>query len=512
MINILIVDDVEANLYSLEELLKKLEEDKEIGTLNIIKASSGEDALKIAMQQKIDLIILDIKMPGMSGFEVAKFLKSTQNTKDIPIIFLTVAFKSEEFVNQGYEIGALDYFTKPVEKFQFLSKIKLYIRFLKNNEKLRIKTQHAQSLSKAKSEFLANMSHEIRTPLNAILGFIDLIKNDTKEDKTLEYANIIDKSSIGLLQIIEDILDFSKIESGKLNIDKIDFDTKKELGLISYLFDAKCSKKDINLKVTFDKNLPKAMNTDPLRIKQIIANLLSNAIKFTQPHKNIFVNFGYEDGYLKVSVKDEGKGIAEDKIEHIFEAFGQEDTSTTKEFGGTGLGLSISSELTKLLGGELKVKSELGSGSEFYFSIPITIAKEIIKEDKNIENIDFSGKKILLVEDNKANQMFMKVVLKKMKLEFDIADDGVEAVENFKINRYDCILMDENMPNMNGIETTKHILEYEKENDLKHTPIVALTANALKGDRERFLEAGMDEYMTKPVNKNKLSEVLNKLL
>ncbi len=512
MINILIVDDIEANLYSLEELLKELEADKEIRSLNIIKALNGEDALKIVMQQNINLILLDIKMPGMSGFEVAKFLKSIQNTKDIPIIFLTIAFKSEEFINQGYEIGALDYFTKPVEKFQFLSKIKLYIKILENNEKLRIKTEHAQSLSKAKSEFLANMSHEIRTPLNAILGFIDLIKNETKEDKTLEYASIIDESSNGLLQVIEDILDFSKIESGKLNIDKIDFDTKKELSLISYLFDAKCSKKDINLKVTFDENLPKAINTDPHRVKQIVANLLSNAVKFTPPHKNIFVNFGYEDGCLRVSVKDEGKGIAKDKLEHIFEAFGQEDTSTTREFGGTGLGLTISSKLVKLLDGEFRVESELGVGSEFYFSIPITIAKETIEEDKNIENIDFSGKKILLVEDNKANQMFMKVVLKKMNIKFDVANDGIESIENFKNHQYDAILMDENMPNMGGIEATANILEYENQNNLTHTPIIALTANALKGDRKKFLKAGMDEYLTKPVNKKKLSEVLGKFL
>ncbi len=380
------------------------------------------------------------------------------------------------------------------------------------NQKLTYQKNKAILANKAKSEFLANMSHEIRTPLNAILGFIGLIKDETKENKTLEYANIIDESSNGLLNIIEDILDFSKIESGKLDINKIDFNTKKALETISYLFDAKCSQKDINLSIIFDKNIPKDINTDSLRLKQIIANLISNAIKFTQPHKNIFVAFKYEYKQLKVSVKDEGKGIAQNKLEHIFEAFGQEDSSTTREFGGTGLGLSISSELTKLLGGELKVKSELGKGSEFYFSIPITIAKEIIKDDKYIDNLDLSGKKILLVEDNKANQIFMKVILKKMGLEFEIANDGIKAVDMYKDNKYDGILMDENMPNMNGIEATKRILELEKELKLPHTPIIALTANALKGDRERFLAAGMDEYMTKPVNKKKLTEILAKCL
>ena len=362
-----------------------------------------------------------------------------------------------------------------------------------------------------KSEFLANMSHEIRTPLNAILGFIGLLK-DESVGKSLEYVNIIDTSSKSLLKIIEDILDFSKIESGKLDIDKIDFNVKSEFEIITHLFDLKCSEKNISLTLNIDKSLPQVINSDPLRIKQIISNLISNAIKFTDNGKKIIVDIRYKKNFLNVYVKDEGKGIAKDKLSHIFEAFGQEDSSTTREYGGTGLGLSISSELTKLLGGELKVKSEIGIGSEFYFSIPASIGKEIIKIEKNRDNISFENKKILLAEDNKANQMFMKVVFKKLKLEFDIACDGLEAIESFKNNKYDIILMDENMPNMNGIEATKNILEIEKENNLVHTPIISLTANALKGDRERFLSAGMDEYMTKPVNMEKLNTILERLL
>jgi len=370
----------------------------------------------------------------------------------------------------------------------------------------------AQTVSKYKSEFLANMSHEIRTPLNAIVGFVDILKDESRGRKSMEYVEIIDDSSKNLLQIIEDILDFSKIESGKLDIEKIDFNSKLEFEVITHLFSAKCSEKDISLSLIIDEKLPKVINTDPLRIKQVISNLLSNAIKFTDDGKNIKVIISYEDNQLNISVKDEGKGIAKDKLSHIFEAFSQEDTSTTREYGGTGLGLTISSKLIKLLGGNLKVKSELGVGSEFYFSIPAKIGeepKEIITIE---EDIKFKDKKILLVEDNKANQIFMKVVLKKLELEFDIANDGLEAIDMFKDNRYDAILMDENMPNMNGIEATSQILIIESQKELQHTPIIALTANALKGDRERFLNAGMDEYMTKPINKQKLTEVLGKFL
>ena len=370
----------------------------------------------------------------------------------------------------------------------------------------------ALSFSKAKSEFLANMSHEIRTPLNAVLGFIELLKEEIKERKASEYIDIIDKSSKSLLKIIEDILDFSKIESGKLDIDKVDFNSKAEFEVIAHLFDAKCSQKNISLVLNIDKNLPQTINTDPLRIKQVISNLISNAVKFTDKGKKIVIDINYKEDFLYVSVKDEGKGISKDKLSHIFEAFGQEDSSTTREYGGTGLGLSISSELVNLLEGELKVKSELGVGSEFYFYIPIRIGKKLKIDNNDIQEFYFDNKKILVVEDNAANQMFMKVILKKMNLTFDIASDGVEAVKIFKNNQYDAILMDENMPNMNGIEATKQILEYEKENSLKHTPIIALTANALKGDRERFLEAGMDEYMTKPIDNKKLSKILEKFL
>ena len=371
---------------------------------------------------------------------------------------------------------------------------------------------------KAKGEFLANMSHEIRTPLNAILGFVDILKEESYGRKSEQYVDIIDSSSKSLLQIIEDILDFSKIESGKLDIDKVDFNPKLEFEVVTYLFNARCSQKNISLILNLDDSLPEIINTDPLRIKQIITNLMSNAVKFTKENKNITVDINYDNKLLNISIKDQGIGIANSKLSHIFEAFTQEDSSTTREYGGTGLGLSISNELVKLLGGKLKVKSEVGIGSNFYFSIPITSGKKQIEKQTISEKIDLKNKKILLVEDNKANQMFMKVILKKMNLSFDIANDGVEAIEMFikhnsnsedKSSKYNTILMDENMPNMNGIEATRQILEYEKQHNLTHIPIIALTANALKGDREKFLNAGMDEYMTKPIDKNKLAEILN---
>jgi hemerythrin-like metal-binding protein len=381
-------------------------------------------------------------------------------------------------------------------------------------EKALIKAkQDAEKATTAKSEFLANMSHEIRTPLNAITGFVNILKDEDIGEKSLEYVNIIDRSSNSLLMIIEDILDFSKIESGKLNIDKIYFDPYDEFKIITDLFGGQCSQKGIIFNLNIDKTIPDAIESDPLRIKQVISNLLSNAIKFTNSQQNIFVNISYEDEILKISVKDEGKGIAENKLCHIFDAFTQEENSTTREYGGTGLGLAISSELVKLLGGELKVKSKLGFGSEFYFSIPAKQGDKISQNSSVLtDDFKFNNQRILLAEDNLANQVFMKVILKKMNLDFEIANNGQEVLDMFKNSKYDVILMDENMPQMNGIEATKRIIEYEKENALTHTPIIALTANALKGDKERLLNIGMDEYLTKPLDKNKLKKILSKFL
>jgi len=394
-----------------------------------------------------------------------------------------------------------------------------YIEY--DNKKLRMSTildisstiqrDEAIQASKSKSEFLANMSHEIRTPLNAIMGFISLLKNETHCTKSQEYLKIIDNSSKSLLQIIEDILDFSKIESGKLEIDKCAFNAKEEFSVITHLFDARCSEKGLRLILNLE-TLPTILISDSLRIKQVISNLISNAVKFTESGKKVVVSINYKDGSLNVSVEDEGIGIANDKLEHIFEAFSQEDSSTTRRYGGSGLGLSISSALVEFLGGKLQVESQQGEGSKFYFSLPTEVGQETLSMEKNIKQESFPNKKILVVEDNKANQMFMDIMLDTLDIECEIAKDGVEAVEMFQKNRYDLILMDENMPNKNGIEATQDILKLEKEQGVMHTPIVALTANAIKGDRERFLNAGMDEYLTKPISKDVLAEMLSRFL
>lgn len=381
------------------------------------------------------------------------------------------------------------------------------------NNDLKKQKNKALEATQAKGDFLANMSHEIRTPLNAILGFIGLLKDKPHDEESTKYLNTIDNSSHSLLGIINDILDFSKIESGKLDIDPVVFNPSKEFASTADLFRARCSEKHISFSIELSPNLPRGLKSDILRIKQVISNLISNAIKFTESYKSVILKIDYQNNLLSCSIQDQGIGISEEALYKIFDAFSQAEASTTRKFGGTGLGLAISSKLIGMLGGELKVESELGKGSRFFFEIP---AKEVIIQEKPIQNqsteIDFFGH-ILLVEDNKTNQLLMSAILKKQGLSFDLAEDGLLAIDAVKNKDYDLVLMDENMPNLNGIEATKAIREWEQTLPNKPSiPIIALTANAMTGDKERFVAAGMDEYLTKPVNVPKLITVLRHFL
>jgi len=395
------------------------------------------------------------------------------------------------------------------------------ILFKQEKERIELKfaEEQAKSSNLAKSNFLANMSHEIRTPLNAILGFIDILFQKEKSKDKREKLKIIKDSSDALLTIINDILDFSKIESGKMVVDNTVFKTKEPFTLISGLFYDKAQEKNINIKLHVDKNLPLNAYGDITRIKQVYSNLLSNAVKFSNKNSVIDVNidFNEKNKQLLCSVQDYGTGIAPENIEKIFHSFEQADSSTTRKFGGTGLGLPISKKLIEIMGGELRVESKLEKGSKFYFNLDLFSNVPDIAENSedtykaiDIDKNSLKGK-ILLVEDNKPNQMLMKLMLKKFNLEVTIANDGLEAIEAYKKDKYSLILMDENMPNMNGIEATKNIRILELQKDYK-TPIVAVTANALSGERERFMNSGMDDYISKPVGRNELERVLVKFL
>jgi signal transduction histidine kinase/CheY-like chemotaxis protein len=381
-------------------------------------------------------------------------------------------------------------------------------------------TKKALEAKKAKEEFLSNMSHEIRTPMNAIIGFLNILKNSVKGEKNLSYIDIIQSSSKTMLHLIDDILDFSKIENGKLSINRHPFNPHNELIHCLKLFEASATEKSIEIFTNVDKNLPKCLEGDLIRIKQIMFNFLSNAIKFSSEGKKIFIDIKYENEQLSISVQDEGIGISDEAQRKIFDPFEQADGTTAKKYGGTGLGLSISSKLAKLMGGKTSLSSTLGEGSTFTLSLPIQIcdASDECTLDKDTtysaEDFDYSrlSGHILVAEDNKMNQTLMKILLEEYNLECTIASDGLEAVEMFISSKYNLILMDDSMPNMTGIEALKKIRTYERKNALKPTPIVALTANVMEDDKMKFFEAGADDFIAKPIDILEFNRVLERFL
>ena len=370
---------------------------------------------------------------------------------------------------------------------------------------LKEKADLAEQANKAKSVFLSTMSHEIRTPLNAILGYISLLrKKETDTDKQ-QKLEIIDNSSHMLLGVIDDILDFSRISSGRLVIEHIACDLKKEMEQLVKLFEPLCGEKGVILEYEIDPKIPLCILTDVLRVNQILNNLLSNAVKFTPEGKKITLTSIYQEPEIIFQVIDEGIGIDEEHQKIIFESFQQADSSTTRKYGGSGLGLAISYQLSLLLNSELQVSSIAGEGSTFSFCIDADVCEKINDESPTTE-VRFEEEKVLVAEDNKTNQMLIGLLLEDLNLQAEIVNDGEEAVENYN-DGFSLVLMDINMPNMNGIEAMQAIKQKYPQ-----AYIIALTANALREDKEAYLDQGFDDYLSKPIDTQALSEALVRVI
>lgn len=380
-------------------------------------------------------------------------------------------------------------------------------------QQLSISEKKLKESTQVKENFMANMSHEIRTPMNAILGFTHLLRHKNLDEESKEYLKTIQKSGESLLTIINDILDLSKIEAGMVRIESAPFSMRELLHSIEVMLKPKVAEKKLQLSVRVDESLPDILEGDATRLTQILVNLIGNALKFTDKG-SVSINITNKEiinNIVKagITVSDTGIGVESEKLQHIFDRFQQAEDSVTRKYGGTGLGLSIAKDLTLLQNGTIDIESEPGKGTTFRLIIPYKISSgELSTEVSGTYNFlpktNFEHVCILVVEDNEINQSLVRHLFKSWQIDFDLAMNGKEAISKLQLKKYDLVLMDIQMPEMDGYTATQEI-----RNSLKLTlPIIAMTAHALAGEREKCLSYGMNEYLSKPIREDQLHKLI----
>ncbi|MDR2731461.1 MAG: response regulator [Treponema sp.] len=479
---ILAVDDNPENLIALRNTLKDLYE--------VYPAPSALEMFKLLEHIQPDLILLDVGMPEVNGYEAIKKLKNDDKNKDIPVIFLTSMIDEQSEI-EGLKLGAVDYIRKPFVTLPLLQRINTHLSIMEQKNEIKhlleLKTKEvslreaaeseAQNASRAKSEFLSHMSHEIRSPLNAVIGMINIA---TKTDNVQTIKNYLEKAenaSKYVMGVINDILDMSKIEANKFELSFGEFDFRNMTATIIDVTSVRAKEKNQTIVVNVDEIIPQVLISDELRLSQVITNLLTNAIKFTPENGKVELSAEKTEGLpcadgeitLKITVTDSGIGISPEQQKKLFTSYNQADSSITKNFGGTGLGLAISKQIVELMRGTIWIESELGRGSKFIFTIKAKkgIGKALSAEsDKSDETaFDFKDYTILAVEDVDINREIMSALLETTGITIDFAENGRVAISLFTEHpeRYNLIFMDVHMPEMNGYEATRAIRAFEEK-------------------------------------------------
>lgn len=540
---LLVVDDEQ----SIRDFITDLFKDQ----YDILQACDGTDALvTLESESGIEIVLLDAMMPGLDGFEVLEILKSNPQMAHLRIIMLSARTDVASKVN-AFTAGAVDFVNKPFNVGELAARISTQLRLSRADAELKQAKIEAEAANRAKSEFLANMSHEIRTPLNAIIGVSELLATTSLDTTQREYVNTIETGGNALLLLISDILDYSKIEAGMLELDAVHFVLKDCVEAALDLIRNQALEKKLALSLMLDPLLPRSFIGDDHRLRQIIINLVNNAVKFTEqggirvavtgleivnPHPSAAKKIAGAGAFyqLILTVTDTGIGIPVDRQSRLFKKFSQVDNSVTRRYGGTGLGLAISQRLAELFGGDITVESSgiPGQGSTFrcVLIMPACLDQQASgepcawsddREDAKRHAFNASPKapaiapppaepfpplRILLTEDNPINQQVAMKLLKSLGLVADLAKNGLEAVAAVQHKTYDVILMDVQMPELDGISASRQIRQLLPS--AQQPVIIALTANATEEDRRACLDAGMNDFVTKPIRIAKLTEVL----
>jgi signal transduction histidine kinase len=523
--SLLIVDDENLNLKVLTRILGS--------DYTIYTAANGISAIESAMQYMPDLILLDILMPEMNGYQTISELKANEKTHRIPVIFITglVGFKDEE---RGLDMGAADFIHKPFSAKVVKSRVRNQIQIVNQIRAIELYVKVAEDANRAKSAFLAKVSHEIRTPLNAILGIAEIqLQNENLSPDIKEALNRIINSGTLLLGIINDVLDISRIEAGKLQLIQTKYDVAGLINDTAFLNIIKYENKPIDFTLNVDENIPSMLFGDELRIKQVLNNLLSNAFKYTAAGE-VELSFEIENPpaaadvvTLIFRVRDTGQGMTAEQGSKLGDDYSRFNTQTNRTTEGIGLGMSITRNLIKTMKGEIFLESEPGKGSIFTVRLPQgnvgapalgSITAESLrtfgsyyteKTKKTMterEPVPFG--KVLVVDDLELNLYVVKGKLLPYGLHIDTATSGFEAIEKVKNNVYDIVFMDYMMPKMDGVEAAREIRKLKEEHE--RLPIIAITANAVSGVREKLLESGFDGFISKPIDTRELDEILRK--